>query len=101
MKAGLQVWDKNGVLLIDTSTIMGRFIAMIPANTQTGSADVVGLDQGIPFAVPILAGTSNSGTFNTGTYPICTFSGTVVTWERKRYTSEHALPNCYLILGVR
>ncbi len=101
MNAGLQLWDEDGNLMFDSSTIVGRFIAVINASGATGSATVPGLDQGIPFAVPQLGLTSLGVLINTNSYPICTFDGNLISWTRHAYPTGTALPDCMLILGVR
>jgi hypothetical protein len=100
MAYGLQTWDANGNLLIDTSTIIGRIIGVIDASAASGSATVAGLDQGTPFAIPQLyQGTAQD--YGTNTYPDCTFSGNTVSWTRQSYPSGVGLAPCNLILGVR
>jgi hypothetical protein len=99
MTVGLQVWDASGNLIIDQSTVLGRVIAIIDANTSSGSVSVPGLDQGTPFAIPMLQQGGASET-PTNTYPDCTFSGTVVSWTRQAYPSGTALAACKLLLGV-
>lgn len=100
MPAGLQVWDEAGNLIIDTSTFMGRLIASIDASAMSGTATVPGLDQGIPFAIPILDVGSGVQTYATVSMPQVTFSGNSVSWTRQTPASGGA-PACQLILGVR
>lgn len=102
MTMGLQVWDEQGRLMINQSTVMGRVIGMIDASAARGSAYVPGLDQGAPFAIPILQQGSNGFVqFGTNTYPDCTFTGNTVSWTRQAYPLGVPLAACKLILGVR
>lgn len=102
MTMGLQVWDEQGRLMIDVSTVMGRLIGVIDANTASGSAYVPGLDQGTPFAIPMLAQGSNAAAqFGTNTFPNCTFNGNTVSWTRMVYPFGTPLLACKLVLGVR
>lgn len=102
MTMGLQVWDAQGRLIIDQSTVMGRVIGIIDANASSGSAYVAGLDQGTPFAIPMLQQDAQNGpTFGTNTYPDCSFSGNTVSWTRQARPSGVPLAPCKLLLGVR
>lgn len=110
MEAGLQAFDPvTGATNMDISTIVGRLIATIDASAMGGSVAVAGLDQGIPFAIPIMDSTygdhwSEAGRYScpTITLPVCTFSGNVVSWTRQAMPANTvAAPACQLILGVR
>lgn len=102
MTMGLQTWDEQGRPMIDVSTVMGRVIGVVDANSASGSVNVPGLDQGAPFAIPILAqGGNGSQQFGTNTYPNCTFSGNTVSWTRQAYPVGVPLAPCKLVLGVR
>jgi hypothetical protein len=100
MTVGLQVWDEQGRLMIDQTTVLGRLVGIIDANTASGSAYVAGLDQGVPFAIPMLQQDS-AAHYGTNTYPNCTFNGNVVSWTRQAYPTGVALAACKLLLGVR
>lgn len=101
MPAGLQVWLPDGTQVIDTSTYIGRTLVTVDASAISGSVVVPGLDQGIPFAIPVLH--SNAGNITVGavTIPQCTFSGTTLSWTRQAPPTGYALPGCTLIMGVR
>ena len=101
MAAGMQVWDAQGNIIFDTTSIVGRVIGVIDASATSGSAVVVGLDQGTPFAIPQLQKNTLSILINTDSYPVCTFSGNTVSWTRYSYPVGVQLTSCNLILGVR
>jgi hypothetical protein len=99
MSAGLQVFNGDGSLLLDTSHYIGRLLGVIDCNSASGSAYVTGLDQGIPFAVPMIQMTT-AYNYGTNSYPDCSFSGNTVFWTRQT-AAALSLPPCKLILGVR
>lgn len=103
MPDGLQTWDENGNILIDTTTVVGRTLGVIDASAASGSATVVGLDQGTPFAVPLIQGGGNSYyyVYDALTIPRCTFSGTTVSWVRQAPPIGYGTPSCSLLLGVQ
>ncbi|KQQ31985.1 hypothetical protein ASF61_16755 [Duganella sp. Leaf126] len=85
---------------MDVSTVVGRQIAIIDASAMTGSAVVPGLDQGIPFAVPVMDTRTGISGYAATTLPIVTFSGNTVSWQRKGYEFVSSVPPCQLVLGV-
>lgn len=99
MPAGLQVFNDDGSILLDTSYVIGRLLGVIDCNSASGSAYMAGLDQGIPFAVPMIQ-ISTAYNYGTNSYPNCTFSGNTVSWTRQTAAALN-LPPCKLILGVR
>lgn len=100
MPAGLQVWDTDGVLQIDTSSYIGRLIGTIDASAATGSTSLAGLDSGLPFAIPVTQ--QIDGQYSgMESIPVCTFSGNTVTWTRQSPPTGYSMPSCTLILGVR
>lgn len=99
MPAGLQVWDASGNSIIDTTTFIGRLIGSIDASAMSGSTNVTGLDQGIPFAVPIMNSGTTASTYSTVSIPRVTFSGNNVSWVRQS-PATGGVPNVTLILGV-
>lgn len=103
MPAGLQVWDGSGNIMLDTSTIIGRTLGIIDASASSGSANVPGLDQGTPFAIPLLGQNAYPTTpqYDALTIPRCTFSGTTVSWVRQAIPTGYSTPSCKLVLGVR
>lgn len=100
MPAGLQIWDEAGNFILDTTSIVGRLIGTIDASAMSGSVNVVGLDQGTPFAIPIMDVGSGAQTYSTISLPIVTFSGSTVSWTRQGIASGTPV-SCQLILGVR
>lgn len=101
MPAGLQVWLPDGTQVIDTSTYIGRTLATVDASAISGSVVVPGLDQGIAFAIPILHSSAGNITVGAVTIPLCSFSGTTLSWTRQAPPAGYALPGCTLITGVR
>lgn len=101
MPAGLQVWLPDGTQVIDTSTYIGRTLVVVDASAINGSVTVAGLDQGIPFAIPVLHSDSGNITVGAVTIPQCTFSGTTLTWTRQAPPVGYIMPGCTLIMGVR
>lgn len=99
MGYGLEIYDPAGVRMMDASTLVGRLIGIIDCNTASGSAVVPGLDQGIPFVIPMIQ-LASTYVYGTHSYPSCTFGGNTVFWTRQEVAAL-ALPPCKLILGVR
>lgn len=58
MPAGLQIWDANGVPVLDTSNNIGRFLGSFMGVTYNGSINDPALLTGRPFAI-IQIGTSD------------------------------------------
>lgn len=76
MPAGLQVWDSNGVLVVDTSTLLPRAIN-IGQITSDGSAYIPALASSTVVAVPVM-------TEQQGVKPEVTIdSGGTVRWYKK------------------
>lgn len=105
MAAGLQVWDAQGVQILDTSTFVGRFLASVNIGTGTsGSFVVAGLSQGIPFAIPVIVANNSSQSYLSPTMltmPVCTYSGDTVNWTRIQPGNSSGLPSCTLIVGYK
>jgi hypothetical protein len=103
MGMGLEIFDAQGVSIFDTTSVIGRLIGVIDASALNGSATVVGLDQGVPFAIPQLQQDPSyyGATINNNTYPVCTFNGNIVSWVRHPYSPGIGMPGCLLVLGVR
>ncbi|WP_156369530.1 hypothetical protein [Duganella sp. Leaf126] len=90
----------TGDLVMDVSTLVGRQIAIIDASAMTGSAVVAGLDQGIPFAIPVMDTRTGISGYAAITLPVVTFSGNTVSWQRQGYNFVSEVPPCQLVLGV-
>lgn len=99
MGHGLEIYDPAGVLMMNAATLVGRLIGIIDCNTASGSAYVAGLDQGVPFAIPMIQ-LASAYNYGTNSYPDCTYGGNTVYWTRQE-TAGLAMPPCKLILGVR
>lgn len=103
MPAGLQTYNANNDLTLDTSTIVGRLIAIVDMTAMSGSMSIAGLDQGLPFAVPLLGPNIYPTTpqYDTLTIPRCTFSGNTVSWVRQDTPVGYAVPPCKVLIGIR
>jgi hypothetical protein len=76
MPSGLQVWDANGVLIVDTSTLLPRAVN-IGAVSDNGSVTIPMLTSSTVVAVPVVDTTS-------GFPPDVTINNQgTVTWTRK------------------
>lgn len=69
---GLQVWDENGRILLDTSDSLGRIIGVVSI-TSPGALSDSKLAQGRPFYI-------FQATAATGDVPTVSFSGVTLTW---------------------
>lgn len=100
MAQGLQIWDSSGRSILDTTTFVGRILAIVEIGTAlSGSTSISGLELGNPFAIPMMDNGSGSSTYGTVAYPRVTFSGNTMSWQRQA-TSQGAVPNARLIVGV-
>lgn len=85
MPAGLQVWDANGQMIVDTSTRLGRIVGVADITTATGSIIDANFADGAPFWVALPA-SNTSPSFG----PKFTFSGTTLSWDFEgRTVSTH------------
>lgn len=103
MAQGLQVWDANGILQLDTSRLMGRFLTVIDASAPTGAVDIAGLNTGTGFAVPLSdANPEDPNQQNAAMcYPVCSFSGNTISWSRPDAPVGWSRPSCQLLVGVK
>lgn len=102
MPAGLQVWDENSNLIVDTPTSMGRIITSTVSTTNTGSVTNAALANGTKFAIPVCNFTFSLGSFGSGVslnLPKFTFSGSTISWDRGR-TGNNNLEPCTMYGGV-
>lgn len=101
MAAGAQTYDANGYLQLDTSSFVGRFVAIvtIPA-TASGSMTVAGLSAGTGFAIPYPVNASAQG-MHFATAPACSFSGNTLSWIRPANPSWPTMQPMQLLVGVR
>nr|WP_145544788.1 hypothetical protein [Variovorax boronicumulans] len=101
MAAGVQTFDAQGVLQLDTSSFVGRFVAIVTIpGTETGSINVPGLAGGIGFAVPFPVNAQAAGQ-HFATAPQCGFTGNTLSWYRPINPSWPALQPMRLLVGVR
>lgn len=74
MPAGLQVWDANGLLIVDTSMMVPRSV-LIGEVTGDGSASIVPIAQGSSVGVPIVVPLDNTKP------PEATLDGATLRWR--------------------
>jgi hypothetical protein len=75
MAAGLQVWDAQGRLIVDTSTLVPRSV-YIGEVTDTGSASIVAIAQGQAIGVPQVTPIGNEPV------PEVNLDGATLYWKR-------------------
>lgn len=80
MPAGLQVFDENGVLVVDTNDFLGRIVGSVSTNFNDGSI-AADLSTGTPFAFPYLLVTGQVVTSGSGLAPEVTTTSSSVSWE--------------------
>lgn len=96
MSQGLQVWDANGVLKVDTNIRYARFLGEVASSgSSNGSISHSGLALGTPFALvlPLPSGTKPEPP-KSWIFPTIRFSGTTLIWEFITYSSA-AFPPSY------
>lgn len=86
MAAGLQCWDENGNLLLDTTSRVGRLIAKINTGGANGSYTVSAEPYGTLQCVPAT---------NVAFPPNITVSGLTVSWS---FTSSYQTRNINLFI---
>lgn len=91
MPQGLQVWNADGSLQIDTNTNLGRFLGTVETGGVNGSLDVPGFAQGTPWFLVMLLGVASYNTF----VPQVTIAGNTISWN---YTSGNF--NALIYFGV-
>lgn len=106
MPQGLQVYNADGTIKLDTSTLLGRIFGSvsIPSGQVTGTIANPQFTQGTPFLVsffPIGVFTANITdpvpTFGQITY---SYSNGAITWVRGTNQYESALPAGTIYYGV-
>jgi len=94
---GLQTFDANGNIMLDTTSIVGILIGKVTVaeNQMTGIITDAKLAHGKPFAVPFIAFTTTAlgvgngrGTLITSSQPVFTFGHDTITWVRPAKTSQ-------------
>lgn len=98
MPQGLQIWDANGVSMLDTSTYTCRLIGIASANGVSGSATFPDLNTGTPFAYfnPFFTGDV------TGYNPNISISGTTVFWVYNTPAGQYQPPiSGTIFVGVK
>jgi len=101
MAAGFQTWDSSGTLQLDTSSFIGRFLAVITIpGTTNGSTTVTGLSGGIGFVIPIPISYGGNGA-HPATTPQCSFSGDTLTWYRPPLPGGGAPASIQVLVGIR
>lgn len=101
MPSGLQTFDANGVLQLDTSSYVGQFVAIVTVpGTETGSMTVPGLAGRFGFAIPFPYVAAASGA-HIATAPQCAFSGNTMSWYRPANPSWPAMQPIQMLVGVR
>lgn len=111
MPQGLLINNSLGQTLIDPTIRVGRFLqqVIIPdGRTLSGSFQIPGLTQGIPFFVPIITEYTgdSDGFYNVGSdsIPNITFSGETLNWSRSyvsEYYNTYGFPSVPLMIGIR
>lgn len=87
MASGLQVWDANGDVVVDTTTRLGRIVGVTTINSASGSINDADFADGTPFWIATPSD-NTSPTFG----PKFTFSGTTLSWNFEgRTVSSHRL----------
>ena len=79
MPAGLQIWDANGAIVLDTPNPIGRFLGVVMNVTANGSVTNAKLATGRPFAFPQI----NFTGYEPSDFPdaiLISFSGTTLSW---------------------
>ena len=90
---GLQVWDENGNIILDTNDMLGRVLGIQPVSSRTGSITDARLAQGQPFYFFLSAPYPGPG------YPgpaRITISGSTLSW----YHPEMPAAGSFLGYGV-
>lgn len=101
MPAGYQQWDASGNLILDTSTIVGRFFGKIniggAGSAKTGSVTNAKFSQGTPFYVAV----NTLGVDVEGYGVVITFSGNTMTWTYPQAgNTGPERPNATIVYGV-
>lgn len=106
MPGGVKTWDDNGVLTLDTNSIVGLLFGSIQMaeNQMSGSVSNPKFANGKPFAVPLLNYTLWAGANRRVvalTQINISFSGTTMSWSRVAKSSlEQSAPAGVIHYGV-
>ena len=104
MSAGLQVFNDNGVLHMDSSTIIGRLLTIVDTTAKSGSITISGVQPGDKlFGVPLngINGAPAERASVMAAAPYLIFNGSTMSWTRDPSLSGYAMTTCYTIVGVR
>lgn len=105
MSQGLQTFNADGTVGIDTNTLLGRVLGSlnIAAGQASGTISNAQFSQGTPFLIGMLNLGAFTGSILTGpafSQLSYTSSGTTVTWTRSTNQYEGTLPAGVLYYGV-
>jgi hypothetical protein len=99
MAQGMQVWDADGNLTVDTSDFLGRVLGSTSTGASNGSLGHAGLDDGVPFAVCLPSIASDvAPTYDALYAPDISFAGTTMSWT---YEAGKPAVNNLIVFGVR
>ncbi len=104
MTAGLQVFNSNGVLDMDSSTVIGRLLTIVDTTAISGSVTIPGVQSGDQlFGVPLNGwnGTPAESVSVMAAAPYLVFNGSTMSWTRDSSLSGYTINTCYTIVGVR
>lgn len=105
MPQGLQVFNADGTVKIDTSTLLGRIFGSIQvaAGQASGSVSNEQFSQGQPFMVGLLGlGAFNGSVLSGPAFSQVSYSksGNTLNWSRSSNVDETNLPAGILYYGV-
>lgn len=103
MPAGLQVWDANGRLIVDSGTFGGRVLGSFDASADSGAFTDVRLSGQRVFAFPLPTLVSTTayalGAQASPYIPRLTVSGATISWQRGTFVYENR-GTCIVFYGV-
>lgn len=103
MPAGLQVWDANGRLIVDSGTFGGRVLGSFDASADSGTHTDGRLagQRVFAFPLPTLVSTTayNLGEEASPYLPNLSISGVSITWTRGAFLYENR-GTCIVFYGV-
>lgn len=105
MPQGLQVFNADGTVKVDTSTLLGRIFGsvQVAAGQASGSVSNEQLSQGQPFMIGLLGlGAFNGSVLSGPAFSQVSYvrTGNTLTWSRSTNTDETGLPAGTLYYGV-
>lgn len=107
MASGLQVFDGQGRVVLDTSSYSGRLLGTTYIGAGPGSGTIWhdGFYSGTPFCIPFIDQAQGLGAFDFNMFwsvPQVSFSGNALNWSRPQPMGFGAqYPHCQLWYGVR